>query len=114
MTTIALVCEDGPAVIAVPGATVLPCRGDRADHREQLEQHPPDQFVVTLHLTEDMLSRSYNRAHWHLGMLLPLNYARSDQEQPHPQLRRHQPHQTPSERLFQRPFIECLLLWRAQ
>ena len=45
-----------------------------ADHIERLlEQHGPDEATVTLSLTDDVYLRSYNWAHWELGIPLPLD-----------------------------------------
>jgi hypothetical protein len=46
---------------------------EHADRLEQqLDQHPPDQATVTLHLTDDVFPRSYNWARVQLGIPLPV------------------------------------------
>ena len=35
---------------------------------QQLEQHGPDEWTVTLNLTDDVFLRSYNWARWQLGI----------------------------------------------
>jgi hypothetical protein len=72
MTAVALPWETWRAVIAVLRAKALPHMLNHADELEQqLEQHPPDQVTVTLHLTDDLFLRSYNWARWQLGIPLP-------------------------------------------
>jgi hypothetical protein len=69
---VALSWEEWRAVIAVLRAKALPYMREHADHIERLlEQHPPDQAVVTLTLTDDVFLRSYNWARWQLGIPLP-------------------------------------------
>jgi hypothetical protein len=38
---------------------------------QQLEQCAPDKLVEALHLTDDVLLRSFNWARWQLGIPLP-------------------------------------------
>jgi hypothetical protein len=46
----------------------LPSILEHADRLERrLDRHPPDQAMVTLHLTADLLLRSFNWARWKLG-----------------------------------------------
>jgi hypothetical protein len=46
---------------------------EHADRLEQqLEQHPPDQLGVTLHLTDEVFLRSDIWARWPLGIPLPV------------------------------------------
>jgi hypothetical protein len=64
--------ETWRAVIAMHRDKGLPSMLEHADHLEQvLEQHPPDQETVTLHLTDDLFLRSYNWARWQLDIPLP-------------------------------------------
>jgi hypothetical protein len=74
MNTITLSWEDWRAVINELRASDLPYKRDHADQLEQqLEQHPPEEAMVTLHLTEDVFLRSYNWARWQLGIPLPVD-----------------------------------------
>jgi hypothetical protein len=41
--------------------------------KQRLDQHPPDEATVTLHLTDDVFLRSYNWARWQLGIPLPVD-----------------------------------------
>ncbi len=73
MRTITLPWETWRAVIAVLREKALPYMREHADQLEQqLEQHPPDQAMVTLALTEDLFLRSSNWARWQLGIPLPV------------------------------------------
>ena len=72
MNTIILSWEDWRAVIAVLREKPLPYRLEHADHIEhRLEQHGPDEPIVTLSLTDDVYLRSYNWARWQLRIPLP-------------------------------------------
>ena len=72
MTTVTLSWEDWRAVITVLRAKGLAYMLDHADRLEQmLEQHGPDEPMVTLNLTEDVCLRSHNWACWQLGIPLP-------------------------------------------
>jgi hypothetical protein len=52
----------------------LPSMLEHADSIEQqLEQHPPDQAIVRLSLTNGVFLRSYTWAHWQLGSPLPVD-----------------------------------------
>ena len=74
MTAVALPWESWRAVVAVLRAKALPHMRAHADELEQqLERHPPDQAMVTLHLTDDLFLRSYNWAGWQLGIPLPVD-----------------------------------------
>jgi hypothetical protein len=65
MRTLTLPWETWRAVIAVLREKALPCLLEHPDALEQqLEQHPPDQLVVTLSLTDDLFLRSFNGARW--------------------------------------------------
>jgi hypothetical protein len=67
----ALSCEDWRAIIAVLREHGLPYELEHADHIERLlEQHGPDEAVVTLSLTDDVFLRSYNGARLRLGIPL--------------------------------------------
>jgi hypothetical protein len=73
MNTITLSWDDWRAVIAVLRASGLAYKRDHADHIERrLEQHGPDDAMVTLSLTDDVYLRSYNWARWQLGIPLPV------------------------------------------
>jgi hypothetical protein len=64
--------EDWRAVIAVLRIKALPYMLEHADHIERiLEQHAPDESMVTLSLTDDVFLRSYNWARLQLGIPLP-------------------------------------------
>jgi hypothetical protein len=53
-------------------AMELPYMLEQVDELEQqLKRHPPDQFVVTLSLTDDVFLRSSNWARLQLGIPLP-------------------------------------------
>jgi hypothetical protein len=72
MNAITLLWEDWRAVIAAMRAHGLPYELEHADHVEQLlEQHAPDQPMVTLSLTDDGYLRSYTWARLRLGIPLP-------------------------------------------
>lgn len=72
MNRITLSWEDWRAVIAVLREKDLPYMREHADHVERLlEQHGPDESIVTLSLTDDVFLRSYNWARWQLGIPLP-------------------------------------------
>ena len=71
MTTIALVCEDGPAVIAVLRPKVLPSMLEHVTVIEEpRERHHPGKPTVWLSLTDDVFLRSDNWARWRLGIPL--------------------------------------------
>ena len=72
MNHITLSWEGWRAVIAVLREKGLPYMLQHADSIEQrLEQHGPDESMVTLSLTDDVYLRSYNWARWQLGIPLP-------------------------------------------
>ena len=72
MNMITLSWEDWRAVIAVLRKKGLPYMVDQANSIEQqLEQHGPDEPLVTLSLTDDVYLRSYNGARLELGIPLP-------------------------------------------
>ena len=72
MWEIELSWEDWRAVIAVPREKGLDYMLDHADRLERLlEQHGPDEPMVTLSLTDDVYLRSYNYARVELGIPLP-------------------------------------------
>ena len=74
MRNIELTWEDWRAVIAVLRAKALPYMLQHADHIERLlEQHGPDEAMVSLSLTDDVFLRSYNWARLQLGIPLPLD-----------------------------------------
>ena len=74
MRRVELTWEDWRAVIAVLREKALPYMLQHADHIERLlEQHGPDQPMVTLSLTDDVFLRSYNWARFQLGIPLPLD-----------------------------------------
>ena len=63
----------GPAaLIAVLRTKALSSMLEHADSIERLlEQHAPDEAVITLNLIDDVFLRSYNWARWQLGIPLP-------------------------------------------
>ena len=72
MRRVELSWEDWRAVIAVLRIKALPYMLEHADDIERiLEQHGPDEAVVTLSLTDDVFLRSYNWARLQLGIPLP-------------------------------------------
>jgi hypothetical protein len=72
MNAITLPWETWRAVIVAMRAHGLPYELEHADHVEHLlEQHAPDQPMVTLSLTDDVYLRSYNWARLRLGIPLP-------------------------------------------
>ena len=72
MRRVELTWEDWRAVIAVLREKALPYMLQQADHLERLlEQHGPDERLVTLWLTDDVFLRSYNWARFQLGIPLP-------------------------------------------
>jgi hypothetical protein len=72
MRRVELSWEDWRAVIAVLRIKALPYMLEHADHIERiLEQHAPDEAMVTLSLTDDVFLRSYNWARLQLGIPLP-------------------------------------------
>lgn len=72
MNAITLSWEDWRAVIAVLREHGLQYELEHADHIERLlEQHGPDEAMVTLSLTDDVYLRSYNGARLRLGIPLP-------------------------------------------
>jgi hypothetical protein len=72
MRRVELSWEDWRAVIAVLRIKGLPYMLEHADHIERtLEQHGPDETMVTLSLTDDVFLRSYNWARLQLGIPLP-------------------------------------------
>jgi hypothetical protein len=72
VNAIRLPWETWRAVIDVLRAKGLPYMLEHADLLEQqLEQHAPDQAMVTLHLTDDLFLRSFNWARWQLEIPLP-------------------------------------------
>ena len=55
-----------------PAREGLPSMLDHADLlKQQLEQRPPDQETVTLHLTDDLFLRLHNSARWQRAIPLP-------------------------------------------
>ena len=63
MKTIELPWETWRAIIAALRGKALPSMLEHTDRLEQqLEEHPPVQATVTLHLTDDLFLRSYNCA----------------------------------------------------
>ena len=73
MQRVELTWEDWRAVIAVLRIKALPYMLEHADHIERiLEQHGPDETMVTLSLTDDVFLRSYNWARLQLGIPLPV------------------------------------------
>ena len=73
MRRVELTWEDWRAVIAVPRAKALPSMLQHADHLERvLEQHGPDEVMVTLSLTDDAFLHSHNWARLQLGIPLPV------------------------------------------
>jgi hypothetical protein len=69
MRTIALPWETWRAIIDVLRKQGRPSMLDHADQLEQqLDQHPPDQETVTLHLPNDLFLRSFNWARVQLGI----------------------------------------------
>ena len=73
MRTITLPWETWRASIGVLREKAPPSMRVYAALLEQrLEQHPPDQATVTLHLTDDVFLRSCNWARWQLGIPLPM------------------------------------------
>ena len=74
MRTIELPWENWRAVIAALREKALPYMLEHADHLERiLEQHGPDETMVTLSLTDDVFLRSYNWARLQLGIPLPVD-----------------------------------------
>jgi len=74
MRRVALSWDDWRAVIAVLRIKALPYMLEHADHLERiLEQHGPDETMVTLSLTDDVFLRSYNWARLQLGIPLPVD-----------------------------------------
>jgi hypothetical protein len=71
MSPITLSWEDWRAVIAVMRAHGLPEREHVCHVEHVLEQHAPDEAMVTLSLTDDVYLRSYNWARLRLGIPLP-------------------------------------------
>jgi hypothetical protein len=72
MNTITLSWEDWRTVITVLRTRGVASKRDHADQLERkLEQHGPDETMVTLSLTDDVYLRSYNWARWRLGIPLP-------------------------------------------
>ena len=72
MNRITLSWEDWRAVIDELRAKAQPYMRDHAAHIERLlEQHGPDESMVTLSLTDDVYLRSYNGARLELGIPLP-------------------------------------------
>jgi len=72
MNPVTLSWEDWRAVIAVMRAHGLPYELEHANHVERLlEQHAPDETMVTLSLTDDVYLRSYTWARLRLGIPLP-------------------------------------------
>ncbi len=72
MNAITLSWEDWRAVIAVLRKKGLDYMVEHADRLEQqLEQHGPDEPLVSLAMTDDVYLRSYNWARVELGIPLP-------------------------------------------
>jgi hypothetical protein len=72
MNPITLSWEDWRRVIASMREHGLPYELEHADHIEHLlEQHSPDEPMVTLSLTDDVYLRSYTWARLRLGIPLP-------------------------------------------
>ncbi len=73
MNAVTLSWEDWRAVVAAMREHGLPYELEHADHIEALlEQHAPDEPMVTLSLTDDVYLRSYNGARLELGIPLPV------------------------------------------
>ncbi len=71
MVSITLSWEDWRAVIAAMREHGLAYEPEHADHIERLlEQHAPDELMVTLSLTDDVYLRSYTWARLRLGIPL--------------------------------------------
>ena len=71
MNAITLSWETWRAVIAALREKAVPYMPEHADRLEQkLAQHPPDQAMATLHLTDDVFRRSDTWARWQLGIPL--------------------------------------------
>ncbi len=71
MNTITHSWEDWRAIIAVLREKGLDYMLEHADHLEQLlEEHGPDEPVVTLSMTDNLYHRSYTWARVTLGMPL--------------------------------------------
>jgi len=72
MNSIALPWDTWRAVIAVLREHGLPYELEHGDWLEQrLEEHAPDEALVTLSLTDDVYLRSSNGARLRLGIPLP-------------------------------------------
>ena len=72
MNSITLSWNDWRAVIDVLREKGLDYMLEHADRLEQmLEQHGPDEPMVTLNLTDDVYLRSFNYARVELGIPLP-------------------------------------------
>lgn len=72
MVMITLSWEDWRRVINVLREKGIPYMRDHADRLERaLDQHAPDEPMVTLDLTDDVYLRSYNWARLQLGIPLP-------------------------------------------
>jgi hypothetical protein len=72
MNPITLSWEDWRAAIAMMRAHGLPYELEHADHIERLlEQHAPDETLVTLSLTDDVSLRFSDGVRLRLGIPLP-------------------------------------------
>ena len=73
MRTVESPWESWRAVVAVLREKGPPSMLEHADRLEQmLEQHPPDQYVVSLSMNDNLFLRSVNWARWQLGIPLPV------------------------------------------